>query len=87
MTSRRSAKTVGAERPDCVADHRESRVFWGSVGIVRHLQDDASLEIQIKSLEAAMKLLSEVNVVILVGDLAASSKSAQLLEKSRLSVV
>lgn len=44
----------------------ESGVFWGSVGIVRHWQDDASLEIQIKSLEAAMKFPSEVNVVILV---------------------
>lgn len=44
----------------------ESRVFGGGVGIVRPLQDDASLEIQIKSLEAAVKFLSEVNVVILV---------------------
>lgn len=45
----------------------ESRVFLGgSVGIVHRLQDDASLEIQIESLEAAMKFPSEVNVVILV---------------------
>lgn len=42
-------------------------MFFGvSVGIARHLQDDASLEIQIKSLEAAMKFPSEVNVVILL---------------------
>lgn len=66
LTWQRSAVTVGAQLPDCVADHRGSRVFGGGVGIVRPLQDDASLEIQIKSLEAAVKFLSEVNVVILV---------------------